>query len=96
MVTCTDDKTHLAISIAAADHGLSNANTFCGAAGLPGTSVLGSGESRLGEIVGEEKQSKYSAMKKSSFAAQHTNSTVCAMSAESRGLHDHQCRTLLE
>jgi hypothetical protein len=69
--------TYRAISIAPADHGFVNSSDGFGAAGLPGCRADGCGVSREGESNGEEKERRYSAMKKSSFRAQNVKRTVC-------------------
>lgn len=66
-----------AISIAPADHGFVKRSEGLGAAGLPGTKLDGRGWRRDGERRGEEKDRRYSAMKKTSFAAQNVKRTFC-------------------
>ena len=66
---------HLAISIAAADQGFASKDAL-GTAGEPGVKLDGSGCSSAGVISGEEKHSKYKAMKKSSLRAQQTKRTA--------------------
>jgi len=68
--------THLAISIAAADQGFASIDGF-GTIGDPGVNVNGSCCNSAGVISGEEKQSRYNAMKKSSLAAHATKRTIC-------------------
>lgn len=71
-----------AYSIAPADQGLANSMDGFGAAGLPGwreaaePSVIGSLRS-VGERMGELKERRYTAMKKSSLRAQKVNRTFC-------------------
>lgn len=77
----------LAISKAPADQGFANRRDGFGCAGEPGWAaeimfpelgpVPSSGTSREGESVGDEKERRYKAIKKSSLRAQKTNSTVC-------------------
>jgi hypothetical protein len=69
-----------AISIAAAEKGEAKKAEALGAAGEPGRRVRGSPPltgKRAGVMVGEEKQRRYRAMKKSSFNAQQTKRTHC-------------------
>lgn len=76
----------LAISRAPADQGFANNRDGFGCAGEPGWAaeimfpelgpVPSSGMSREGESVGDEKDRRYKAIKKSSLRAQKTNSTV--------------------
>jgi hypothetical protein len=49
-----------------------------GAAGLPGCRVEGEGWRSDGDSRGEEKESRYSAMKKTSFNAQKVKRTFCS------------------
>lgn len=69
-----------AISRAPALQGLANSVDGAWCAGLPGCGdrgcVLGTGCSKEGDRMGDEKDSRYRPMKKSSFRAQNTNSTV--------------------
>lgn len=64
-------------SIAPADQGDVKIIEGFGAAGVSGCRVEATGFNSSGESVGEEKERRYSAMKKSSFKAQKVKSTVC-------------------
>jgi len=63
--------------MAPADHGFVKRREGLGAAGVPGCSDEGCGCRSAGERSGEEKERRYSAMKKSSLPAQKMNRTVC-------------------
>jgi hypothetical protein len=77
---------YLAISIAPADHGFVKRSDGFGAAGLPGCNVDGDGWRREGERRGEEKDRRYSAMKKASFIAQNIKSTFCEVISHRQSL----------
>lgn len=70
-----------AISMAPADHGLVKRSDGLGAAGDPGVRLAGvSGFcSSDGVRSGDENDSRYSAMKKSSFSAQKVKRTFCEL-----------------
>lgn len=63
-----------ASSIAAALNGLENKRDGAGSSGVVG--VVSVGHFKAGVTIGELKQSRYSAIKKSSFAAQAMKRTV--------------------
>ena len=74
-------KTHLAISIAPADHGWRKSIEGFGAEGdsdVKESILLVVGTfARDGDKVGEEKDKRYKAMKKSSLSAQKVKRTLC-------------------
>jgi hypothetical protein len=75
-----------AISIAPADQGL--VNSIIGFVGMGAPLRVGGtagviGLMREGDIRGEEKERRYSAMKKSSFMAQKVKRTFCKMNTSS-------------